>query len=76
MRVTDTVGSVRIQEGDHREDPAMVVAGLGQVELGQDAAHVLLHGACGDPKPMGDTGIRPALRHQRQHLLFAHAQDR
>jgi hypothetical protein len=34
--------SVRLQEGDHREDPAMVVAGFGQVEFGQDAANVLL----------------------------------
>jgi hypothetical protein len=43
---------VRLQEGDYREDPAMVVAGLGQVELREDAAHVLFDRASGDPKWM------------------------
>ena len=32
----------------------MIVAGLGQVQLGQNAANVLFHRALGDPKPMGD----------------------
>jgi hypothetical protein len=31
---------------------------------------VLFYGAFGDPKSLCDTGIRPALRHQRQHLPF------
>jgi hypothetical protein len=39
-----------LQERDHREDPAVVVAGLRQLGVGEDAAHVLLDGALGDPQ--------------------------
>jgi hypothetical protein len=47
-----------LQERDHREDPAVVVAGVRQLELGEDAAHVLLDGALGDPQAAGDAGDR------------------
>jgi len=63
--------SASLQEGDDRTDAAVIVAGLGQVELGQDAAHVLLDGALGDPQSAGDARIGAALCHQCQHLELA-----
>jgi ABC-type sulfate/molybdate transport systems ATPase subunit len=41
--------SAGLEEGEHGQDPAVVVGGLGQRQLGQDAAHVLLHRALGHP---------------------------
>ena len=38
------------QVGQHREDAAMVVLGVGQLELAEDAADVLLGRALGDPE--------------------------
>src|SRR6185312_17107840 len=37
--------SAGLQEGDHGEDAAVVVAGLGQVQLGEDGADVFFDGA-------------------------------
>ena len=42
---------VRLEERDHSEDATMVVVGLGETQLGQDARDVLLHRPLGDPEP-------------------------
>jgi hypothetical protein len=52
-------GSVTFEVGEDCEDSAVVVVGLGQAELGQDAAHVLLDGSLRDPEPAGHTGGPP-----------------
>jgi hypothetical protein len=39
----------------------VIVAGFRQIQLAQNAAHMLLNGALGNPKPMRDTGIRMKL---------------
>src|SRR3954447_647777 len=60
-----------VEERDHREHPAVVVAGLGQAELRQDAVHVLLNGSLRDPEAPADAGIGAPLGHQREHLALA-----
>ena len=54
----------------HRAHPPVVIAGLRQIQLGQDAAHVFLDRALGDPYPAPDTRVRQPLGHQGQHLAF------
>ncbi len=48
-RARSARSSVRLEERDHREHATVVVRRLGQVELAEDAAHVLLHRALRDP---------------------------
>ena len=64
----------RLEECDHREHPPMILGGLGQPQLAQDAVHVLLDRALGDPETMGDPGVGAALSHQLEHLAFARAE--
>jgi hypothetical protein len=59
-----------LEEGDRREDAAMVVAGLVEVQSGHDAADMLFDGALGDSQPTADAGVGPSLGHERQYLLF------
>ena len=35
-----------VEIGDHRTDASVIVVGLGQVQLGENAADVLFDGAC------------------------------
>ena len=49
-----------------------MVAGVGrQAQLGEDARDVLLDCALGDEEPVADRLVRPALRHQLEHLALA-----
>ena len=45
-----------------------------QAELGEDARHVLLDRAQGDEESLRDRLVRPALRHQLEHLALARGQ--
>jgi two-component system, NarL family, nitrate/nitrite response regulator NarL len=45
-----TDGLASVEEGQHREDPAVNVIGFRQVQLHEDAPHVLLHGSFGHPE--------------------------
>ncbi len=50
-----------------------VRGGLGaaaQPELGQYAAHVVLHGLAGEEQALGELAVGQALREQPQHLLL------
>jgi hypothetical protein len=38
-----------LKKSEHREDPAVVIVGLLQAQLGEDTAYVLLDGSLGDP---------------------------
>ena len=60
-----------VEERDHRKHPAVVVVGLGQPELGQDAVHVLLNGSLRDPKAPPDAGVGAPFGHQREHVALA-----
>ena len=62
--------STRFEKSDHRTDAAVIVSGLGQVQLAQNASHVLLDGAFGEPQLMGNAGVGAPLCHQRQNLVF------
>ena len=45
-----TGGLASVEEGQHREDPAVNVIGFRQVQLHEDAPYVLLHGCFGHPE--------------------------
>src|SRR4051812_12931558 len=60
-----------VEERDHREHPAVVLVGLGQAELRQDAVHVLLNGSLRDPEAPADAGIGAPLGHQREYVALA-----
>src|SRR5207253_8412770 len=51
------LGSADLEECDHGEDAAVVIVGLVQVQLGEDAADMFLDGALGDPEPPCDAGV-------------------
>ena len=55
----------------HREHASVVACGLQQVELSQDALHVLLHRADGEHEGLGYAGVGASLGHQREHLELA-----
>src|SRR5260370_39193913 len=55
---------------DDSEDSALVVCLREQTELGEDAAHVRFDGADAERQPTCDAGVRQALRHERENLLF------
>src|SRR5947207_10328916 len=58
-------------EGQHGEDAAVAVAGVGDVQLLEDAAHVGLHGAFGEGQPRGYGCIGMALRDQCEDVVLA-----
>ena len=49
----------------------MVLVGLRQAELPQDAVHVIFDRSLGDPQVPSDTGVGATLRHQAEHLALA-----
>src|SRR5215212_10695365 len=64
----------RVQEGEHRQDAAVILHRGGEAELVEDAGHVLLDGPLADDELVGDRLVRAALRHQRQDLSLARRQ--
>jgi hypothetical protein len=55
------------QVGEDGEDPAMVVAAFGEIELEENVMYVGLHGAFADDEPLPDIGVGKALRHELQY---------
>ena len=60
-----------LKESDHGEHPAMIVDGLRERQLAQDAADMLMDSAFADPQLAGNTSVRPALGHQLENLALA-----
>src|SRR5260370_10537502 len=58
------------EEPEHRQHPPVIGVAFRQVELGQDAADVLLDRALGDEDPARDARIGRTLRHQGEHLAL------
>src|SRR4029453_14429777 len=54
-------GGSGAQEGQDRQDPAVVGGGGGEAELAEDAGDVLLDGPLGDDQALGDGGGAAAL---------------
>jgi hypothetical protein len=61
---------VAVEKGEHGQAAPVVVGGLRDAQLHENAAHVLLDRALRDPQLVGDAGIRPALGHESQHFSF------
>jgi hypothetical protein len=59
------------KKGEHRENATVVLVGLRQAELPQDAVHVIFDRSLGDPQVPSDTGVGATLRHQGEHLALA-----
>src|SRR6476646_7071204 len=51
------LGSAGLEEGDRGEDAAVIIVGLVQVQLDEDAADVFLDSALGDEEPPCDAGV-------------------
>ena len=49
----------------------MIVRGLRERQLAQDAADMLMDGAFADPELAGDTGVRPAFGHELEDFALA-----
>ena len=60
-----------MEERDNREHAAMIIRGLRERQLAQDAADMLMDGAFADPELAGDTGVRPALGHELEDFALA-----
>ena len=67
--------SARLEKSDHRSNAAVIVSSLGQVQLVQNASHVFLDSAFGEPQLMGDAGVGTPLCHERQNLVFSRTQS-
>jgi len=65
------VRSAGLEESEYCEHPPMISSALRQVELGEDAADVLLDRALGHDDPTGDAGIGRTFGHQGEYLPFA-----
>src|SRR6266702_4326559 len=50
---------LRAEEDEHGENAAVVFRGRGQLELSEDARHVLLDGTLGDDEPLRNGLVRP-----------------
>src|SRR5580704_13369757 len=59
------------QVGQYRQNPAIVVFRRLEAEPEEDRRRVFGHGALGDHELLADGGVRPALRHEAEHLAFA-----
>ena len=57
-----------MKKGDHRDNSAVITAGLQQIQLHEDAAHV--DSTVDDPQLMRNTRRYSTLGHQRQHLAL------
>jgi DNA-binding NarL/FixJ family response regulator len=69
------VGLAGFEELEDRQHSPVIGIARRQVELGQDAADVLLDRALGDEDPAGDAHIGRALGHQGEHLSLTRRQD-
>src|ERR1035438_2329287 len=67
---------VGIEERQHREHPTVILVGGRQLELRQDAADMLFDGALADKQPMGDSAVRTAFGHEREHLPLSCGEHR
>jgi hypothetical protein len=61
-----------LEEGNNRQDAAMIFLGFRQVQLRKDASDVLLDRSLGDPQPSGGPRVGAALgisasTHARAH---------
>src|SRR3954447_2279497 len=63
--------SARLEVRQHCEHPSVIVTGLGNVELHENAVHMFLDRALGDEELACDARIRSALSHQREDLTLA-----
>ena len=61
----------RLEELDDCQHAPVLVATLPDTELHQDAVHVLLDGVARNDQSFGDAAVRPALRHEGEHLALA-----
>jgi hypothetical protein len=59
-----------LEEGNNRQDAAMIFLGFRQVQLRKDASDVLLDRSLGDPQPLADPRIGAPLRHEREHVTL------
>src|SRR5262249_16429465 len=62
------------QVREHGEHPAVVVVAGREIELGEDARHVLLDCAQGHEQPLCDRLVGAPFGHQLQHLALARRQ--
>jgi hypothetical protein len=60
-----------LEEGNNRQDAAMIFLGFRQVQPRKNASDVLLDRSHGDPQPSGDRRVGAALGHQREHVTLA-----
>jgi len=60
-----------VGEGQYGENPAVVLGRGGQLELGEDAGHVLLHRPACDHERFGDCLVAASLGHQFQDVVLA-----
>jgi hypothetical protein len=60
-----------LEVGEHGADPAVVVGGRRQVELGEDVVDVLGDGGVRHGELAGDGRVGPAFGHVREDLAFA-----
>src|SRR5690242_6209904 len=63
-------GASAVEVAQHREYAAMVLAGLLQPQLVEDARDVPLDRRRGDDERVGDPAVRAALGHQRDDVPF------
>jgi CheY-like chemotaxis protein len=62
--------SSRLEIREHCEHASVVVFDLRQLQPGQNAADVLLHGSLGDPQSVRDSCVRASLGHELEHLAL------
>src|SRR5215213_6082918 len=74
LRPSRPRGAEAAEEREHGEDPAVVVVGVADAELGEEGAHVLLHDAGRDLEPLADALVGAALGDQLEHLALARRQ--
>jgi signal transduction histidine kinase len=63
LRGPNTYRLTGTEEGEHGEDPTMHFVGLREVQLHEDAAHMLLYGALRHEKLARDRAVGASLRH-------------
>src|SRR5690348_18345226 len=68
------LGSAGFEEGDRGEDTTVVIVGLVQVQLDEDAADVFLDGAVGDEEAPRYAGVGASFGHQGEHLALPGAE--
>jgi hypothetical protein len=59
-----------LEKPDHRQHAPVIIAGLRETQLYEDASDVLLDSRLSDPQLLRDTAVRSPLRHQRQDLAL------